>query len=91
MLSIRYKSRVRIRLQAIYTVALGTIFVTLSTLLGKLPGHDARIIKHALCGSPSAAVALRLIEIMAKRAGVHTITFDSYDTTTPENVKAIKF
>jgi hypothetical protein len=89
VLSTRYKSRMRMRIQAIFALTLGTIIVTLSTILGYFPGHEARMIARASQGSPTGEVALRLIEMMAKRAGVRGATFETHDTTNANDFKAI--
>jgi hypothetical protein len=90
VLSTRYTSRVRMRIQAIFAVTVGTAIGTLSIVLGSLPGHEARMIARASRGSPTGRSALLLIEMMAKKVGVREVTFETHDMTNAKDFKPIR-
>jgi hypothetical protein len=90
VLSTRYTSRVRMRLQAIFAVTVGTAIGTLSIVLDSLPGHEARMTARASRGSPTGESALLLIGMMAKKAGVREVTFETHDMTSANDFKPIR-
>lgn len=90
VLSTRYKSRVRMRIQAIFAVTLGAAIVTTSTVIDALLGHEARMVKRASRGSPTVETSLRLIEMMARRAGVRGVAFETHDMTKADDFRPIQ-
>lgn len=90
MISVRYTSRVRMRLQSFLAVAVAKVIVSFLTVCDSRPGQQARMNVRAAEGDLSAEAILHGLEIMARISAINAVKFQTHDKSRASDIGQIK-
>ena len=89
-LSVRYKSRVCMRMTAFYAVIVAQFIVCLWTLGDLLPGREAQVRKQAVEGGRGEKMVLDLLQRAAKKIQHDDCMFTTHDQSVPSELGAVR-